>query len=603
MISRSGSGITALLLMALVGGCGDSISQPGSNGPLPGAPRLSFEVQPTDGTAGETLPSVVVVAQQADGQVDVGASGSVTVTLVSAAGAKVSGTKAATMSGGRATFADLTIETSGTGYLLEATATGLSAARSLPFTILHGAPDSIFFANAPVAVPLGERFTASIGVLDRFGNAVLSAAEGVRLTLYRVNGTLDLGTATVQNGRAEFSGLDVPDRARGFELLADLASLHVQSEPFDVFLPLLDITVGDNHACVVADAHRSANGNPLDAGYVYCWGMNTSRQIQPSPTLHYLEPVPYPLSTSPEAITVSAGNQFTCIVTRGGRGRCWGRSDLGQMGDGRISAPRDANTIPQLFFTSIDAGESSACGIMATLTAEVVCWGSNRLRAVDSKLPAIVLLPTAVQGQSGGAEVSAGYFTCARVAGRARCWGKRDWGQLGDGIISNNSVGIADVLGGTDWVQVAAQQYHACGLDADGQAFCWGYNGSGQLGDGTTVQSARPVPVVQPAGTRFTRIAVGPEQTCALDTVGQAYCWGEDGPTLLGDPGAPFEVTAPERVQGDLRFSKIVLTSLGTKGTWVCGITTDRRGYCWGRKGEYLGDREAVGGVGPEPIN
>src|SRR5687768_15505286 len=66
--------------------------------------------------------------------------------------------------------------------------------------------------------------------------------------------------------------------------------------------------------------------------------------------------------------------------------------------------------------------------------------------------------------------------------------------------------------------QVSAGVSHTCGVTTDDKAYCWGYNFSGQLGDGTTTQ--RTVPVAVRGGLRFLRVSAGSSHTCGLATTG-----------------------------------------------------------------------------------
>lgn len=136
--------------------------------------------------------------------------------------------------------------------------------------------------------------------------------------------------------------------------------------------------------------------------------------------------------------------------------------------------------------------------------------------------------------------------------------------------------------------KVAVGEGHACGLTRDGLAYCWGNNGNGQLGDGS-VADVSSLPVAVLGGLHFVGISAGGYHTCAWTKHGEAYCWGYDGSGELGDGnGQGFwpsdAATQPVAVVGGLRF-----TSVAAGGLHTCGITNDGRAYCWGKADNYLG--------------
>ena len=95
----------------------------------------------------------------------------------------------------------------------------------------------------------------------------------------------------------------------------------------------------------------------------------------------------------------------------------------------------------------------------------------------------------------------------------------------------------ATVMGDMEWSfsQITAGYYHTCALTTTGQAYCWGLNNQGQLGNNSTTNSRIPVAVQMPAGVSFQSITVGYYHTCALTTTNQAYCWGNNEYGQLGN--------------------------------------------------------------------
>jgi alpha-tubulin suppressor-like RCC1 family protein len=123
--------------------------------------------------------------------------------------------------------------------------------------------------------------------------------------------------------------------------------------------------------------------------------------------------------------------------------------------------------------------------------------------------------------------------------------------------------------------QISAGSGHTCGVTTDNRAYCWGWNEEGQLGDGTTTDSRRPVAVA--GNLRFRRMSAGSSRTCGVTTENQAYCWGFNGDGALGD-GTTTDRLTPTAVAGGLRFTQVEAGEFHT-----CGVSSpDNRAYCWG---------------------
>jgi alpha-tubulin suppressor-like RCC1 family protein len=143
-----------------------------------------------------------------------------------------------------------------------------------------------------------------------------------------------------------------------------------------------------------------------------------------------------------------------------------------------------------------------------------------------------IVLPSGVSLSS----VSAGErHSCALTrAGTAYCWGYNLFGQLGDGTTTTGLIPTR-VAGGLSFSILAVGGAHACALTAAGAAHCWGLNRYGQLGEGTTTNRDTPLGVAMPAGVVFPGLSAGYEHTCGLTPSGEAYCWGWNLYGQLGD--------------------------------------------------------------------
>ena len=127
-------------------------------------------------------------------------------------------------------------------------------------------------------------------------------------------------------------------------------------------------------------------------------------------------------------------------------------------------------------------------------------------------------------------------------------------------VAGGTTVSVPEPAGVT-FTEIAAGYWHSVALGSDGHAYAWGYNGSGRLGNGTTVDSSSPVQVQVPAGVTFTEIAAGGAHSVALGSDGNAYAWGSNGSGRLGD-GTTVSSSSPVHVAG-----VVVVTNVSFDGT------------------------------------
>jgi len=309
---------------------------------------------------------------------------------------------------------------------------------------------------------------------------------------------------------------------------------------------LVDLAAANHHTC-----GRDASGG------VFCWGSDGDSQLGgPSGSTQ-----PVRVSTGPgvplaPAQLIAAGHEHTCALLAGGTVWCWGGNLGGQSGQTPSSTPLVyAQQVPGLSgVVSLAAGGDHSCALRGDGT--VVCWGTNIFGELGNGTHTGGGVPVVVSNLSGVVAITAGaFFTCAiRGDGSVACWGSNAWGQLGDGSRSDATVPIP-VAGITNATVITAGWGHTCARLADGTARCWGYSGDGQVGDGAIGQRPdggfeyRATPVAVAGLTDVTAITAGAFHTCARTGDGDLWCWGYNASGALGD-GTLINRPVPARVGG-----------------------------------------------------
>lgn len=349
-------------------------------------------------------------------------------------------------------------------------------------------------------------------------------------------------------------------------------------------LSFLQVSTGLFHTCGVTADHRA-----------FCWGQNDAGQLGDGTTDN--DSTPVAVAGGLHFLQVSAGVSYSCGVTTDNRAYCWGRNTFGRLGTGTTtSSLRPVAVAGGYRFRLVSAADLHTCGV--ALSDMALCWGSNRHGQVgDGSMVTVRKTPVVVAGNlrfrmvSAGGAGDRGHSCGVTFDERGVCWGYGGAGELGDGTTGQRRLPRL-VLGGLHFREVIAGigpgggYGSSCGVTTVDRAYCWGANGRGQLGDGTT--TTRLTPVAVSGGLRFSRVSTGFEQTCGVTTGSRAYCWGYNYYGQLG-AGGPLGDDAlhlsPVAVAGGLLFSGVA-----TGDAHSCGVTTAGRAYCWGANNGQLGD-------------
>jgi serine/threonine protein kinase/alpha-tubulin suppressor-like RCC1 family protein len=335
--------------------------------------------------------------------------------------------------------------------------------------------------------------------------------------------------------------------------------------------PRANIVAGGMHSCLVSTDGRA-----------FCWGGNDYGQLGTGATARTASPLP--VGGDLRFSTIAAGLSHSCAITRTGSVWCWGENDHGQLGDRTTTPhPGPARVADTHQFRAISAGAAHSCGLDTSGAAW--CWGANTHGQLGDSASRDSSVPVAVGGGRRFTSIAAGWnFTCGLDSdGHAFCWGDDTAGQLGDGASGTDRRTPVPVVGGLSFTSIAAGNAHACGITNQGEAYCWGRDTGGQLGDGATADHAVPGKVK--STLHFTSIAAGGVHSCAVATDGDAYCWGRNTYGQLGDGGTTDQML-PVRVSGGHAFA-----SIRAFGSHTCGTTVSGEAFCWGYNLEgQLGD-------------
>ena len=345
------------------------------------------------------------------------------------------------------------------------------------------------------------------------------------------------------------------------------------------------VAAADTHTCGLSEI-----------GVAYCWGNNQRGQLGDGTTESRQEP--RRVETEVRFAELALGDRYSCGRSLEGPAYCWGHNLRGQVGvefwefEESILEPRQVffrragGVEERLDLVSLQSGREYTCG--AGAEGGVFCWGHNNSGQVGlnpTQSDPVQDRPRTVAVAEDALEVGTAYtFACAATDDEDLwCWGRSATGTEGMETEGSNfvppaargfAVTLSNLVGGSG---------HLCGEGSDG-LYCWGENGSGQLGQGDT--EARSVPIV--VGS-FESATAYHNHTCGLLS-GDVYCWGSN---LQGqvDPTDEENLVRSPRPAG---LPSGTYRSVAAGVSHSCAATAAGDLYCWGDEGQGRlgGDRD-----------
>jgi alpha-tubulin suppressor-like RCC1 family protein len=333
------------------------------------------------------------------------------------------------------------------------------------------------------------------------------------------------------------------------------------------------IAAGAYHTCAVARGD----------GSLWCWGHNGSGQVGNGRFARRAKPAaPTALGAASQ---LAGGGNHSCALLSDGTVRCWGYNSRGQLGDA-TGKPRDQATPQKVVsltgVTSIGAGGMHSCAVSG---GKVSCWGAGWSGQLGSGASSSSDKPQGVSGLGGAATAVVGGHdhSCALLVDKTvRCWGSNRYGQLGHDSNGTGEFGPVQVKGLSAVTQLSAQGSSTCALRSGGSIWCWGYNASGQLGDGSTTTRRAPVEIKGPINALD--VALGGGHACAVDGYGSVWCWGRGSMGQLGDGSLDGPGSLKAQPVGALSV-KVKRVTAG----WYFSCALDETGtvWCWGDNSGY----------------
>jgi alpha-tubulin suppressor-like RCC1 family protein len=377
---------------------------------------------------------------------------------------------------------------------------------------------------------------------------------------------------------------------------------------------VLKTVSGLSNIAALARSGFSYSNCALDnTGILKCWGRGFSGQIGDGG---------YNLRYSPTAVTglanvtqISAGERGTCARLGDSTVKCWGSNRNNRLANSAADTiptgtPANVQNNNAGAFSDFNDATQVASGTMNTCiltsTGTVQCWGyvvhgitgANDIVTARNSPTTGVTATGIAAGATSATSISitgnSNYQTACAVitGGTAKCWGYNSQNMVGDGTTTLRKTPVnvltAAATNLTGVTKIASGGTYSCAIAAGGTVYCWGSNGSGATGQGTTVGSTAYATQVAGIANAFYISTGFSATTCAVidddtanDNIGSITCWGKNANGQVGD-GTTTDQTSPVANIGGITNAIAVANA----GSTTCAVLSTGSIKCWG-DGDY----------------
>ena len=339
--------------------------------------------------------------------------------------------------------------------------------------------------------------------------------------------------------------------------------------------PTTYVSIEDGQSITQIYAKQSRTCIVLNDNTASCWGFNEDGQAGDDSTNRYKSPsakVQFP--DGKRVKSMGMGLKHTCAILEDDTLTCWGLDSHGALGNGNSDTsdkytPQTITTPSDRKVVKVEPGATHTCILLDD--GGVMCWGRDNLGQLgNGDTSDTIHAPSSnVELPEGRAatDLSVGdHHSCALLDnGSIACWGQNNHGQLGDNTTTNRPIPIYPHLpAGSLAVSVAVGPFNTCAILENSSLYCWGHNGYGRLGIGVT-GGVYTTPMFVEGPTNIVDLSVNYDHTCGLSENGSISCWargkyGQLGNGQWGDKNtlqlvdyniAPFASVTGPAPQGD----------------------------------------------------
>jgi len=359
-------------------------------------------------------------------------------------------------------------------------------------------------------------------------------------------------------------------------------TIGMKLSPISVTAPTEAVAVDTLRTVAAGNFHTVVLGSN---GMTWAWGLNSSGQLGDGTKID--RTLPSQVVGLRNVRAVAAGEYHTIALTSDGKVMAWGQNKLGQVGNGltddvsSYAVVTVAGGSPLANVIAIAAG--SYHNLALTADGKVYAWGSNSNGQLGvGGNSAIQSRAVEIQGLPAITAIAAGAFHSLVRTGDGRLfgWGANFYGALGTAVATETNLPTAIMPDVTNVIHIGAGAYHSMAVKADGSAWAWGWNGYGQLGDGTVTTRATAAPIQGLSGARALSASLLIAGNCAGATsAGTLETWGANSFGQLGSGGFANRAI-PSFVNGLPQIA-----SFATGGYHTVAATVDGPIYVWGYNG------------------